>query len=1319
MSRAPDATFIAVTTEGGLLPTQLLHRLAWPDARTPLPGRDPASYHLHGTRLEDEINHAWSRLKLTWTTFRAALAKAPPDAAHTGLTRDRWLMPLLQTLGYGRLPTAPTETIDDRPWPISHRYDNSPIHLLGYNVPLDTRTQGTPGAARTNPHGLVQGYLNRKQPDLWGLLSNGRQLRILRDHESLTRQAYVAFDLEAIFDGDLFSDFRLLWLLCHQSRLEGPPADCWLERWHAEAREQGIAWQDDLRRGVQRAIEALGRGFIAHPRNEALRAALRDPSDPFDATAYNRELRRIVYRLIFLFVAEDRNILLDPHADPAAQARYRDWYATRRIRTLAETRVGGPHPDLWRALRLVLDALADGQPALALPALGTHLFTAATTPHLATAELHNAHLLEAIRALCATEADGVRYPVDWRTIGADELGSVFESLLELHPVLSIDAGTFELAAAAGHERKTTGSYYTPTPLVDCLLDTALDPILDRATRAADPEAALLDLKICDPACGSGHFLLAAARRVAHRLATHRADDPEPAPEKLRSALRDVVARCIYGVDLNDMAVELCRFGLWLEALDPGRPLAFLDSHVKHGNALLGATPRLLREGIPDEAFDAIEGDDKKTATALRKQNKKERAPKKVAKGHAKQQVGLPLGTPSDGSGNFIAEMLALEAIPDDTPESQRRKQRRYDQLIASSTRRDNHLWPDTWCAAFVIDKTPEAIATGRGPITEGTYRAIEANPAATDARLIAEIDALAERYRFFHWHLEFPQVFRVEAGKPGDNPQMGWSGGFDLVLGNPPWDTLSPDTKEFFSAYDPAIRTSSRDEQQRIIEDILTDSETAARWATYRRDLYALVAFLKNSGRFVLYAEGNLGKGDFNVYRMFVEAALTLTATQGIAAQIVPDGLYGGANCAAIRQALFSEHAMLALYGFENRAGVWFSGIHRSAKFALYAARHGGRTTHLRAAFRIDATAALSRVMDGTKALSIPVSIIEEFSPDALAIMEFESQRDIDIATKMYAAAPKLGEYRKGEPHRSFMREVDMGNDRERFTEDRDGFPVYEGRMVSHYDHRAKGYRSGRGRSAVWEELPFGVFKSIQPQWRIHENAIPDKLGYRPLSYRIGICDVASPTNERSLVAAILPRRVVAGHTLPTLTFIVDRGEGVVDDDGAIELAWMAAANSHAVDYLARQKIGLHMSFTILDSLPFPRPPITDPALAFIAPRVLRLTCTGPEMNDYWNAMAAAGQWVDPIPRDAPPPGATDDTERRTLMAELDAFVARVFYGLTWAELDHILSTFPIVEKRDRATFGDYRTRELIRHAYDRIDAQLAADVPVDRLLME
>ena len=242
---------------------------------------------------------------------------------------------------------------------------------------------------------------------------------------------------------------------------------------------------------------------------------------------------------------------------------------------------------------------------------------------LADLELSNEQLLTAVKSLSRVRDKSTNRwrRIDYRNLGAEELGAIYESLLELVPDRD-GPYTFVLRDAAGNDRKSTGSYYTPTSLIDCLLDSTLDPVLDDATKQAEIAAtaagtdvsaaiaeALLSVTVCDPACGSGHFLVAAARRIAKRVAAVREHNPEPTLESLRTALRDVITRCVYGVDVNPMAVELAKVSLWLEALDPGKPLSFLDAHVKHGNALIGATPKLIDEGIPDAAFKAVEGDD--------------------------------------------------------------------------------------------------------------------------------------------------------------------------------------------------------------------------------------------------------------------------------------------------------------------------------------------------------------------------------------------------------------------------------------------------------------------------------------------------------------------------------------------------------------------------------------------------------------------------------------------------------------------------------------------------------------------------------------
>ena len=297
----------------------------------------------------------------------------------------------------------------------------------------------------------------------------------------------MEFDLQAMMDGELYADFVLLWLLCHQSRVEAErPGECWLERWSQEGQREGVRLRDRLQDGVERAIGHLGSGFLAHRANAALREALYAGS--LDKQDYYRELLRLVYRLLFLFVAEDRGLLLDPHGDPEARKRYTGYYGTARLR--APGRAAGRHP----APRPLPGAAAgDGRagrrrrlPGPGAPRAGQlPLLRAGASQHLRGCEIANVDLLGAIRALAFTVGRGsVRLPVDYRNLGAEELGSIYESLLELHPALDLTTATLHAwSGPAGNERKTTGSYYTPTSLITSLLDTALDPVLDEAARS--------------------------------------------------------------------------------------------------------------------------------------------------------------------------------------------------------------------------------------------------------------------------------------------------------------------------------------------------------------------------------------------------------------------------------------------------------------------------------------------------------------------------------------------------------------------------------------------------------------------------------------------------------------------------------------------------------------------------------------------------------------------------------------------------------------------------------------------------------------------
>ena len=630
-----------------------------------------------------------------------------------------------------------------------------PMHLVGCGLSLDRRAAGMRGAAAANPHGLVQEFLNRSSGHLWAIVSNGLRLRILRDNQALSRQSFLEFDLEAMFFGEVYSDFVLLWLMAHATRFAPREADrpesCWLERWTKLAQEQGTRALGDLRVGVERALQIIGEGFTGHPKNTPLRDALR--TGKVSLADFRSQLLRVVYRLIFLFVADDRIIdgqsLLHPRSDSEAERlareRYSAHYSTTRLRELASKIKGSRHGDLWRQLQLLVGALsgdarfAPAREYLALPVLGSFLWDPAYTAALNDAELTNYDFLEALRHLAFTRQGKVLRPVDYRNLGAEELGGVYESLLALTPQLSADGARFTFAEFAGNDRKTSGSYYTPDSLVQCLLDSALDPVVEAAIRGkagADAEKAILALTICDPAVGSGHFLVGAAHRLARHLSRVRAlahGESEPSPLLYQHALRDVIGRCLFGVDLNPMAAELCRVSLWLEALKPGKPLTFLDHHIRVGNSLLGATPQLITGGLPDEAFTAVEGDDKKACAVLRKRNKVER-------------TGLgPLFAEQDAETQARLEQAAaaLEELPDDRPEEIRLKELAFRRHEETEEYRHKKQLGDAWCAAFVIRKhfrEPDRTASASG-ITQGHLndltagRALSPDLAAEAARL--------------------------------------------------------------------------------------------------------------------------------------------------------------------------------------------------------------------------------------------------------------------------------------------------------------------------------------------------------------------------------------------------------------------------------------------------------------------------------------------------------------------------------------------------------------------------------------------------------
>ncbi len=1295
---------MTVRTVGGVVPPDLLARIV---AGDDLAGLGSDDYHLElGVSPREAANRAWSVLTGAWTAFRDALAVRPEGDRATGLTRDKWLAVLLRELGFGRVPVTPAGGIaaDGRSFPVSHVWQDVPMHLLGWGTDLDHRTPGVAGAAERAPHAMVQELLNRSSDHLWALLANGSTLRLLRDSSSLVGQAYVEFDLAAMFDGEVFSDFAVLYLLCHQSRFEpvdpeAGPEDCWLERWRTHAVESGIRALGALRLGVQRAIEALGTGFLRHPGNADLRDRLSRDGD-LSLADYHRGLLRLVYRLLFCFVAEDRGLLADPTSPADARRRYLDWFSTARLRGIATRRRGTRHGDLWQALSLVLDGLGSpgGRPELGLPALGG-LFEPSAADVVDGCLLSNEALLEALRHLCVVQppGSGPRRVVDYRNLGAEELGGIYEGLLEFLPRHDPATRTFTLESLAGNERKTSGSYYTPTSLIDCLLDSALDPLLDEAERAAEPEAALLALTVCDPAGGSGHFLVAAARRIAARLARVRADGGEPTVLESQAAMHDVVGRCIFGVDLNPMAAELAKVSLWLEALQPGRPLSFLDAHIKVGNALLGTTPALLAAGIPDEAFAALEGDDRKTVAALRKRNRTER-----------EGQGVLFG----GSGIAVANRAladaarAVDAAGDLSLADVALAQRRLREFEGSPELRRARLLADAWCAAFVIEKHP-----GAADLTHAVLeRWQRADLASLEAEPVhAEVQRLAARFRFFHWHLEFPQVFGVNGGAVADGP--GWTGGFSCVLGNPPWERVKLQEQEFFAARDPDIASAPNAAARKRLIRELADRDPAlmAEFEAAKRQADGESHLIRTSGRYPL-----CGRGDVNTYAVFAETDRILLGDRGRLGVILPTGIATDATTQYFFKDLVLGRNLASLYDFENRKPL-FEAVDSRVKFCLL--------TLSGWASPVDAATFAFFAHDPTD-LARPDARFQ-LTPEEITLLNpntgtcpvFRTRRDAEITLGIYRRVPVL--IRHGDPAGnpwgvSFMTMFHMSNDSGLFRTraqlqaarwelhgnvfrhgDETMLPLYEAKMIHHFDHRWATYdETGaiRGVTPAEHDDPHFV---VRPRYWVPapevDAALLDRWKHQWL---VGFRDITNSTNERTMIAGLMPR-VAVGNNLPLLL-----------SSNPDAWALPGVLTSVVLDFPARLSVGgTHMNFFIAEQLPVagPQPLASGPPWAgaafldWLRPPVLELTYTAWDMEPFARDLGDSG-----------PPFRWDEERRAVLRAELDGAFFHL-YGIERDDADYILSTFPIVHRNDQARHGEHRTRRLVMEAYDGIAKAIAS----------
>jgi len=1090
----------AIRIEGGLLPAEELTRLTL--LAEPRDTEQTEAHYLiaKGLKLRDEIARDFKIALALWRDFQALRQRADVDLHAATITQ--WLLPLLRdVLHFHDAARCPAIQHGGHQYAIGHAASAGrvPLVLAGCNQPLDQPAErfgdthpDTGKTRRRSPFMLAQEALNASDTTLWAIVSNGLALRILRDNASFTRPAYIEVDLEALFTEELLADFSAFWLLAHASRFgaaDAAPADCPWERWRAAGQQAGVTVRGKLRDQVEAALRALGTGFLSHPANGALRAALQNPESGYDRQAFFEELLRLIYRLIFLSTVEDRHdpasgerLIFAPDASAAAKARYLAGYSMTWLRQRAVRRSQHDrHGDLWQALGIGFAALGRGEPALGLPALGG-LFAADQCPRLDAAQLANRHLLAAVFQLGWFRADGGLSRVNYRDMGPEELGSVYESLLELVPDLQglaapasarlafvgDDAGD---AAARGHTRKLTGSYYTPDALVQQLIQSALDPVIAQTVQAhpEQPVQALLALTVCDPACGSGHFLLAAARRLADAVALHRAaaerEGGAPTPADYRHALRDVVGRCLYGVDKNPMAIQLAKTALWLEAYSPDRPLSFIDHHLRVGDALLGVLdPRVLENGIPDAAYAALSGDDKAAASALKKQNKADlKSWRRIASGDLLTQAGL------------AAQAVGVEQLADDTPERLAAKRDAWARAQAQAQRSTLARLADTFVAAFLAPKLAGAAAAV--PLSGYLWGVLSGQPPAPELEGAAQ--ALCRQHGVFHWWLAFPQVAA--------------SGGFSVMLGNPPWERIKLQEEEFFATRSPLVAAARNkaERAQRIellqrglllhtlapelaaSEGLQPPNRAEMRlhqdFIAARRGAEAASLYAHDSGRYPL-----TGVGDVNTYALFAESFFTAISPNGRAGFIVPSGIATDDSTKFFFQAVSQSGRLASLFGFDNAKRI-FPAVHPDTPFSLVTLG-----SNIDKAELVHYALSVNEAHDPRRRFTLTPREFRLINPNTRTCPVFRSQRDAELTKKLYRAMPvttpvlireaQAAEQGSGDAAQPevnpwgirFSTMFHMSNDSHLFADSPAApghaaprrLPLYEAKMIHQFDHR-------------------------------------------------------------------------------------------------------------------------------------------------------------------------------------------------------------------------------------------------------------------------
>lgn len=799
--------YTSINIQGNLISEEILHKVEEADAQGQLVkdfGFEP------GINLRNEIEYAWSRIKLDWKHFFDRTEKLPPSDPYGTTLSRKWMVSFFSTLGYDlTLQKASLQGDNQQLYSISHicdQLDGLPVHIVGFYDPshpnkntLDIRSSG--GTSRLSPHSTIQEYLNVSE-HLYAMATNGLILRLVRDSGRLVKMTYIEFDLKRLLEDDKYSEFTLLYRLLHASRFPKSTQDaeqCFLEKYYQDSIESGNRIRDGLSDAVRGSLVSLGNGLLEHPENDELREKI--TSGRPDAREFYHQLLRLIYRLLFLMVTEERDLVFSELQEENRESNtddflkgikrpsrkqkeiYYNFYSLVRLRKLSQKRylLESQYSDLWQGLLQAFALFESGGTGrkLGIQALGSELFSHNAMPDITSSKVNNRILLKCIKSLNEFEDEKHNLSfINYRALDVEELGSVYEGLLELEPVFEWENGKPRFTFKKGSERRSSGSHYTPEDLVKPLIQHSLEYLIeDRVIdfykgKANNTETIkkLLDLKICDVACGSGHILLSAARRIALEVARVETGEQQPNPTSFRHALKEVIKNCIYGVDKNPLAVELCKVALWLESHNPGEPLSFLDHRIKCGDAIVGLAHREeLQRGIANEVYQKLPGDDKEITSTFLNKNKQERI--------LREKSGQVVQLTTETDHKLMEQVKELNRLienfsklPETTPEEIEKKEKAYRILINSESLKRLKILADLQIMPFFlprIEKNKEFM------VTDAQYLRYLRGEIKIPTELEMKAIEIGVAYSFFHWFLEFPEVIQ--------------NGGFDCILGNPPF----------------------------------------------------------------------------------------------------------------------------------------------------------------------------------------------------------------------------------------------------------------------------------------------------------------------------------------------------------------------------------------------------------------------------------------------------------------------------------------------------------------------------------------------------